>query len=225
MQDPAPRGSSLSAWLFIPLVDRAPARFDYKIQSWDLAITQSYGSSYSACVTFGILRELAYVIDVERFKLESLNLQEVIKAKARHWKPDSILLETSGVGEVIYQALQRDLGNLMRTKPKTSKLERLMAIEDKLRAGRLIVVKEMRGYSDYRNEWISFPGGRYDDQVDATTQFMLQIDVIVAKTSRIAGPRRATENPYKKIYEGLEKRRQDDRIDRMFGSVKRRRLN
>ena len=208
-QDPAPAGSSLSAWQLIRTVSEAPEAFDHVVQSWDLALTKSIEASYSACVTFGIIGPTAFVIDVERFKLEAPDLLTVINKKRDRWNPHSILIETSGAGQAVFQMLKRQkFENLLWTKPTKDKLARLLSIEDMLRAGRLVVVDSKAWFQSYRSEFISFPGGRFDDQVDATTQFMALFDRIVRKTIAIERKRKG-ENRYNHLIK--VSRRPEDR--------------
>jgi len=176
-QDPPPRGGSLNFWPLVTVSEPPTEPYDYIIQSWDPAVTDKEGNSSSACVTFGIIGRIAYVLDARRFSLQQPDLLLIMERMDRDWKPNAILVEVNGVGRGIHDMLRRQgFGHLIAVVAKTDKSKRLLGCEDVFRDKRFVVLKSIQQLEAYRREFSNFSSSRSNDLVDATTQFIAKMD-------------------------------------------------
>jgi hypothetical protein len=60
-------------------------------------------------------------------------------------------------------------------KPEGDKKTRLSAVTSMIEAGQLLLPADAAWLSDFRNELISFPSSRFDDQVDALSQLLIWV--------------------------------------------------
>jgi predicted phage terminase large subunit-like protein len=123
----------------------------------------------------------------------------VLELAKRH-RPNKILIEDKASGTQLIQDLKTDgLHVITAYQPPagTDKIMRLHAQTALFENGRVLLPTRAPWLSDYVNELISFPGTRYDDQVDSTTQALdhlrtkksMYIAPEVLEKSRIFRPR------------------------------------
>jgi phage terminase large subunit-like protein len=85
-----------------------------------------------------------------------------------------ILIEDKASGTQLIQELKN---NGITVKPFTptcniDKVVRLSTVTDFFHGGQVLLPREAHWLSDYVSELTGFPGAKYDDQVDSTTQFL-----------------------------------------------------
>lgn len=173
-QTPIPVGGAMvkSSWLQYYGPEEKPATFDFIVQSWDTASKVSELSDYSVCVTIGKKGSRHYLLNVFRRRMEYPELKRAVLEQAKLHKPSTILIEDKSSGIQLIQELKREglyaitaydpLGN--------DKIMRLHAQTATIENGCFLLPKQAHWLGDYVQEIISFPGSKYDDQVDATTQ-------------------------------------------------------
>jgi len=174
-QTPIPLGGAIvkTEWLGFHEPGEEPANFETKLQSWDTANKSGDLNDYSVCTTWGLLNGDYYLLDVCRERLNFAELKrEVIRQAQRH-SPSEILVEDKASGTQLIQDL-RDAGHLhvIAYNPPTGsdKLMRLHAQTDLVENGRVHLRKGAPWLPEYLAELTGFPGSRYADQVDSTTQ-------------------------------------------------------
>jgi hypothetical protein len=88
----------------------------------------------------------------------------------------TILIEDVALGMNLLQDLRANLPSGMTgpigIKPEGSKVDRTAAQSAKIEAGHVHLPKNAPWLGDFLNELLSFPNGRYDDQVDSVSQFL-----------------------------------------------------
>jgi predicted phage terminase large subunit-like protein len=174
-QRPVPLGGALikPEWLHsyqkpLPLED-----YDRVVQSWDVASTVSATSDYSVGITFGIRKQTVDVLDVLRVQLEFPELRRRVLHEADRYEAETVLIEQSSSGYALSQDLRRE--GLLRPisfTPKLDKVARLEGHSAKLEAGYVRLPERAPWLDDFKTELLAFPRGRYDDQVDALSQFL-----------------------------------------------------
>lgn len=172
-QAPAPRGGGLlkEAWLGRYPAHELPEPFDHIVQSWDTAAKATQLADYSVCTTWGIKGKRIYLLDVTRIKVDFPELRKVAIQLAHHHKPSVILVEDRSSGIQLIQELpNHGIHTVKPWKPVGDKAIRLAKVTGLFETGRVLLPAEAPWLADYIHELTTFPRGRYDDQVDATTQ-------------------------------------------------------
>jgi predicted phage terminase large subunit-like protein len=177
-QNPFPEDGDLirRSWFrsFDPADDR---RFDAVVQSWDTATSDAATSAYSVCLTFGIIGETYYVLDVYRARLDITELRSAVMRLQGRFGADHVLVEHASSGIGIYQIFRRlsaetGMFPVVPCVPRGNKMERLMNQVALIEEGRVYLPTGSPFVGDYLDEILLFPNGNYDDCVDATTQFL-----------------------------------------------------
>src|ERR1700722_6665604 len=174
-QNPVPVEGLLvqTQWLRFYEPGEEPGDFWFKLQSWDTANKSSELNDFSVCTTWGVVNEHFYLLDVCRKRLNFADLKREVFLQAERYNPNGILVEDKASGTQLIQDLQ-DGGRLqiMPYSPPTGadKLMRLHAKTDLFENGRVLLAKSAPWFAAYVSELTGFPGTRYADQVDSTTQ-------------------------------------------------------
>lgn len=173
-QTPIPVGGAMvkQEWLKVYTPEEKPQKFDFIIQSWDTANKATELSDYSVCVTIGKKGQDSYLLHVLRRRLEYPDLKRAVSEQARLFRPSTILIEDKASGIQLIQELKREGIHAVRAyNPQTAdKIMRLNAQTARIESGHFLLPAEASWLADYRQELLAFPGSKYDDQVDATTQ-------------------------------------------------------
>jgi predicted phage terminase large subunit-like protein len=173
-QTPAPLGGAMvkTHWLKFYAPAELPSRFSRIVQSWDTANKANELNDYSVCTTWGVLDKCFYLLNVFRQRLNYPELRRKVEELARRHRADSIVIEDRASGTQLIQDLQRQIYGIRAYDPPpgTDKIMRLHAQTPAFENGFVILPRDAPWLTDYVNEIISFPGSRYDDQVDSTTQ-------------------------------------------------------
>jgi len=176
MQDPVPElGNMLkSDWLksceILPI--RQPG--DEIVQSWDTAVKATAISNYSVCLTFLVRNKNEYYLfDVWRKKVEFPELCNAVAAQAAKYSPTAILIEDHASGSpLIAQCKRQGMTGIIGRRPTTDKTTRMNGETAKLQGGSLILPKLAPWRDEFLLEYLAFPGGKNDDQIDALSQFL-----------------------------------------------------
>jgi predicted phage terminase large subunit-like protein len=176
-QNPSPPGGALvkTAWLRFYEPGEQPAKFSRIVQSWDTANKATDLSDYSVCTTWGVDYKHYYILDVFRQKLNYPDLKRAVIEHAKKHKARTIVIEDKASGTQLIQDLKSEfLNGVTEYKPPTGtdKIMRLHSQTAMFENGRVFLPRTALWLADYIHELTSFPGTRYDDQVDSTTQFL-----------------------------------------------------
>ncbi len=177
-QQPIPPDGELVKWAWFSSYDTVPANAMI-VQSWDMAIKVTGTSDYSVCMTFAVLGNDYYLLDVFRKKLGFPELKEMVYAKARAWRAVSIVIEDQGAGSSIIQQLSYeradDMPRPLKFQPVGDKVTRLATASPAIEQGRVHLPRRAPWLDDLRLELLQFPNGRHDDQVDCLSQFLIWV--------------------------------------------------
>jgi len=100
-------------------------------------------------------------------------LLRIIRRKAREFGAHAILIEDAGTGRAVLQTLSReDSFSLIPIRPKLDKVTRAEQQSATIEAGRLYLPEEAPWLEEFEREFLLFPSGPHDDQVDSMTQFL-----------------------------------------------------
>jgi predicted phage terminase large subunit-like protein len=151
----------------------APAAFLRIIESWDTATSENELSAYSVGTVWGeTLAGDLYLLDVCRDRHEFPALKKAVVSLHEQWRGVAVLVEDKSSGRQIVQELARDT-NLPLIAIKVTrgdKVGRALAVSPVIEGGRVYIPANAPWVAAYMQEMLTFPRGKYADQVDSTTQ-------------------------------------------------------
>ena len=174
-QAPAPLGGGLvkPAWFRRYRAAELPDRFERVVQSWDTANKASDLSDFSVCTSWGIAGRDLYLLGVLRRRMDYPELKRAVVAEYARLKPDVVLIEDRASGtQLIQELLAEGLYAVTRYRPQRDKVMRMHAQTATIENGFVHLRQEAPWLGEYLHELAVFPYGRFDDQVDATAQFL-----------------------------------------------------
>ena len=177
LQDPVPELGNMLKREWLNRYDQPPVQqpSDEIIQSWDTALKVTTTSDYSVCLTFLVRNNNEYyLIDVFRKRLNFPDLCSAVDAQAKKHRPNAILVEEQASGTPLIDEcrIRKGMSNIIGWKPKVDKRTRMNGETPKLESGCLVLPKSAPWLEEFLMEYLAFPNGRYDDQIDALSQFL-----------------------------------------------------
>lgn len=179
--DPAPDGGGIverSWWKFCRQAE-LPDRFDRTILSADLAFKGKKKNDFSVFQLWGVLGAKRYLLKQWRAQMGWVRQKRRFKAIClRHKGIHGKWIEDAANGAALVDEMKGVVPGV-RAIPLdgTSKIARAEAVAEYIHAGDVYLPHpdDEPWVNDYIEEWAAFPEGEYDDQVDATSQFLLEV--------------------------------------------------
>lgn len=180
-QEPLPSDGSVVEWNWFGRYQAVP--MDHHIvQSWDCASKADEFNDYSVCLTFAVCGANYYLLDIFRKRLRFPELLQAVHNQAYAWRAKEILVEDSAAGTQIVQMMRfyasTRIAVPLAMRPEKDKQTRLHAVSAVIEQGRVHLPQSAHWLEDFRVELIQFPYGRYDDQVDALSQFLGRMEQV-----------------------------------------------
>jgi len=176
LQNPTPPGGAMvkTDWLRFYEPGSEPAKFGFVAQSWDTANKAGELNDYSVCTTWGVNGKDVYLLDVFRKRLNFPDLRRAVIERWNRFRPHTVIIEDKASGTQLIQELKQERLRIHSylPPPSTDKQMRLFAQTTYFENGRVFLRREAPWLNDYVAELTGFPGAKYDDQVDSTTQFL-----------------------------------------------------
>jgi predicted phage terminase large subunit-like protein len=150
---------------------------DQIVQSWDTASKANKTNDYSVCTTWLKRKDDYYLLHVLRDRLEYPDLRRKVLSHAREHDAKAVLIEDASSGAQLLQDLLRE-GPIrpIAIKPEGDKVVRLEGQSARIEAGHVLLPESAPWLGDFLDEILAFPGGRFDDQVDSFSQFLVWAD-------------------------------------------------
>jgi predicted phage terminase large subunit-like protein len=147
---------------------------DEIVQSWDTAMKSGDANDYSVCLTFRVRNKNEYyLIDIFRDRLEFPELAKLVCAHAHRFRATAILIEDKVSGTSLIQTAKRNgVQGVVAVKPSSDKVSRMYGQTPKLEFGSLYLPRIAPGRDNFIEEYLAFPKCKYDDQIDALSQFL-----------------------------------------------------
>jgi predicted phage terminase large subunit-like protein len=121
----------------------------------------------------GVDKKQFHLLHVTRGHWTVLQMRDQIAALAKQWKPNLVLVEDTSSGTGLIQLLREQSRlDIVGRCPKGDKETRMSRHQGRFEAGRVLLPVEAPWLADFESELLSFPNGRYDDQVDALMLFL-----------------------------------------------------
>ena len=153
-----------------------PARSElYVYQAWDFAISEGKESDYTVGVWVGQDHyDNLYILDVRRFRSgDGGYIIDEILDFAATWNADVLGFEDGQIWKAIEFQFQkrceerRQYPSYELLKPLTDKMVRANPLKGRMQLGKVFFDKHAPYFTDLHKEFLHFPAGKHDDQVDA----------------------------------------------------------
>jgi predicted phage terminase large subunit-like protein len=172
-QNPAPLGGGMVKidWFQHYVPSELPLPFDMKFQSWDTANKPGELNDHSVCTTWGVKDKNLYLLHVLRKRLGYPELKRAVREQAEAHSPGTILIEDKASGTQLIQDLIADgVHEVKRYESTMDKIMRMHSVTSTIENGFVYVPEKAPWLAEYLHELATFPKGKYDDQVDSTSQ-------------------------------------------------------
>lgn len=150
-----------------------PANFDYYALSADLTFKDGEKSDFAVFQIWGKRGAERYLLDQVRSRMGFNEQLAVFRNLCSKWPMLNIkLIEDAANGAALVSLLQKEIPGIVAVRPEGSKTARAEAVAPQIEAGNVFLPDPSicSWVNDYIEEWINFPNGMNDDQVDATSQ-------------------------------------------------------
>lgn len=199
LQRPVPPGGSLFKLKHFQRYEALPSYFEAVVQSWDPAFVDNETAAFSVCTTWGILARKLYLVDVFRKRLEFHQVEPAIISLRQKHNATAVVLEVSGVGRAVGNALLKREGTrnwMQPVDPKLGKVERAIAQTPKLERKRVYLPQAAPWLETFENEIAAFPMSKYADQVDSMVHFLAFTDTRNRWTINLSAVQDYREQPF-----------------------------
>lgn len=187
-QQPMPPDGAILSWRWFQTyeVPWVPQPGDVIIHSWDTAAIPGLERDYSVGLTFVIRGGQYYLISVFREHVDYPALRRAVLARINHWPTFEVIIENANTGTALVQELRElafhqriplQLGRIRNYVATDSKVARMAAESAAIEAGRVWLPRQAPWLEAFRQEVLLFPHGRYDDQIDALSQFLWRMRI------------------------------------------------
>ena len=149
----------------------APSEWDQIIMSWDMTFKNSNSADWVVGQVWGRQGARKYLLDQVRDRMGFVETRRAVKRLRDKWPTaTAILIEDKANGPAIIDTLREEISGIIAINPKDSKVARLEAISPQIEAGDVFLPEAAPWIDDFIEEFLMFPNGAHDDQVDTATQ-------------------------------------------------------
>lgn len=155
-----------------------PTVFDEVTQSWDLSMESKKSSDFVAGQVWGRKGADHYLLKRLKRRMSFIETIDMMKQFAASFPlARRIYIEKRANGAAVIETLSKEIGGIVPVSPTDSKHNRASSITPYFEAGNVYVPHEQidTNIEDYIQEFMRFPNGAHDDEVDATTQYLNEI--------------------------------------------------
>ncbi len=174
-QAPAPLGGGIVkvGWFKTYTQTDLPTKFERILQSWDTANKPTELSDFSVCTTWGVKDQHIYLIHVYRKRLGLPELKRAVREQAEAFDASTILVEDKASGtQLIEDLVSEGMHAIQPYKPDGNKVMRMRSVTTTIEDGFCHIPDKAPWLGEYLHELTTFPNGKYDDQVDSTSQVL-----------------------------------------------------
>lgn len=144
-----------------------------KIQIWDTAGKTKQENDFSVCETWIESSDGYYLTNLFRERLEFPELKKKAIELFEQENPDQVWIEDKSSGTALIQELRRNTRiPLKEITAEKDKLEYVNACSPLIESGRVFLPFSAVWLDDFLAECEDFPGGEFDDQVDAMSKYL-----------------------------------------------------
>jgi predicted phage terminase large subunit-like protein len=173
LQAPAPLGGGMVKvdWFQTYAAADQPQEFEMIFQSWDTANKPTELNDFSVCSTWGAREKHIYLLHVCRKRFSYPELKRAVREQAVAFNPKTILIEDKASGtQLIQELVSEGMHEIKKYEPTMDKVMRMHSACSTVENGFVHLPDKSPWLAEYLHELASFPKGKYDDQVDSTSQ-------------------------------------------------------
>lgn len=179
-QDPTEIEGSIIKRHWLRRFDSPPEYQD--LHSWTISVDCAFKaadtSDYVAIQTWARGPDGFYLMDQDHGRKSFVETVRAIDRMRSVWpRVTRVIVEDAANGPAVISQMQRDTPGMIAFTPRGSKENRVHAVTALMESGHVWVpTAGLRPWADdYINELCAFPNGVHDDQVDATSQYLLNL--------------------------------------------------
>lgn len=166
-------------WLRYWFPKDLPEQFDSIILSWDMTFKDSNDSDYVVGQVWASKDADRFLLDQVRSRMSFTDTLAAFKAQAEKWPlATRKLIEDKANGPAVIDTLKHIVTGLIPVEPDGSKTARAHAVTYLFESGNVYIPhpSHCSWAKAYIAELLQFPAGAHDDQVDATTRALRDMD-------------------------------------------------
>lgn len=155
-----------------------PHKFDTMITSWDMTFKGTDGTDFVVGQVWGRIGADCYLIDQIRARMSfTETLSAFTQLTNKYPRAYKKLVEDKANGPAVIDVLKHHIQGITPIEPDGGKVARAYAITPMLEAGNVYIPHPSlkKWVDDYVTELTNFPVVAHDDQVDATTQALREL--------------------------------------------------
>lgn len=181
-QHPVPVGGAVfkAEWLHYWTPADLPSHFDATCCSWDMTFKETNTSDFVVGQVWGRKGGNFYLLDQVRARMDFVKTCDAFIALSnKHPRVTRKLVEDKANGPAIISTLKAKIPGIVPITPKESKEARANAVTTLWEAGNVFLPSPEYApwvKQELIPELLSFPGGAHDDQVDAMTQALSDLN-------------------------------------------------
>lgn len=152
----------------------------------DFAISKSERADFTVITVGGVDSEgYLQVVEVARFKGDGLEIFDELFRIQQDYEIDTWVMERGQIEKSLGPFLRAEMRkrncflNIELVLPQTDKISRSKSIQKRMQAGSVLFDTEAEWFEPLRQEFLTFPRGVHDDQVDSLAWLGLFIDRLV----------------------------------------------
>lgn len=174
-QEPSMNEGSIIKREWIKYYDRKILNKAYNYyMSWDMTFKGSKTSDFVVGQVWAKHGADRYLVDQVRGKWSfTQTIDEFIKFTEKHPEVSRKLVEAKANGQAIIDTLNKHITGIIPVNPRDSKEARVNAVAPQFESGNVYLPEGAHFIDDYVEELVGFPFVKNDDQVDTTTQALL----------------------------------------------------
>jgi len=169
-QSPVPPGGAMIKRHWIRRYTQVPpaSAGSFVVQSWDTAARGGPDNDWAVCTTWLYTNDCQwYLLDLWRGRVDYPSLKTHVQELAKRWGARQVLIEEAGTAMGLLDELRFRVSGLTGIKPDRDKITRLSVASAIFEAGQVHFPERAPWLAELEAELFSFPGSRYDDQVDS----------------------------------------------------------
>lgn len=173
-QNPTPPDGNMikAAWLG-RYKSNLVIKYDRVVLCCDPAGKSGMRNDYTAIAVLGIRDRYVGVLHVVRGHWTILQMKSHVERLSNEWNVNLVIIEDTSSGMGLIQILREQTQlNVVGRHPKDNKETRMARHEGVFESGRILLPEDAPWLADFERELLSFPSGRYDDQVDSILLFL-----------------------------------------------------
>lgn len=165
-------------WVIFYRKKDLPPRFDEEVQSWDCSFKDGKTSDYVAGQVWARFQANKYLLFRVKERMDIVRTMAKIKIVSNQFpRTYAKYIEDKANGPAVIQIMKDEISGLRAVEPEGSKESRLNSIAPDWAAGNIYLPhpEEAPWVLEYIEELVGFPNTANDDEVDATSQAVIQL--------------------------------------------------